>query len=102
IPLAATPLSSWIKRTAHLSMKDIQFSSPETDRKIAWSASVIFMLFAWIFMAAGLVWFMIAGLQPDAGKWSALAYVIVGIFLVVVVLAPIQLVRYLHERRRQR
>jgi len=78
---------------------NVQLSSRETDRKIAWPASVAFMIVAWLFMAAGLAWFLIAGFRPDAGEWSVWAYVFVGIFLVAVVLIPIQLVRYFREKR---
>jgi ABC-type uncharacterized transport system permease subunit len=78
---------------------NVQLSSRETDRKIAWPASVAFMIVAWLFMAAGLAWFLVEGFRSDAGEWSVWAYVLVGIFLVVVVLVPIQLVRYFREKR---
>ena len=77
----------------------VQLSSGETDRKIAWPASVAFMIVAWLFMATGLVWFLIAGFRPDAGEWTVWAYVFVGIFLLAVVLIPIQLARYFREKR---
>ena len=80
----------------------VQLSSPETDRKIAWPASVAFMIVAWIFMAGDLTWFLVTGLQPDAGEWGLWAYAFVGIFLMAVVIIPIQLVRYFREKRLSR
>jgi len=53
-------------------------------------------------MTAGLTWFVIAGLRPDAGEWTLGAYIIVGIFLLPVVLIPIQVVRYFREKRASR
>ena len=73
---------------------NVQISSPETDRKIAKPASVIFMSMAWLFLTALVIWLLVDsfGAKPHS---SGLLLFILGFY---VVLIPIQLARYFRSR----
>jgi hypothetical protein len=75
-------------------MKNTQLSSPETDRKIAWSASVIFMVVAWLSLAGFLTLAFVAG--PHS--WGILECSLVGVSFLAFLLIPFQLVRYFREK----
>lgn len=86
-----------VRRTAHLIMKNVQISSPETDRKIARPASIIFMSIAWLALAAALIWAFRHG-HSDGSDWNAVEMIIAGVLLVALVLIPIQLLRYFRKK----
>lgn len=76
-------------------MKDIQLSTPETDRKIARPASIIFMGVAWLFLAGLLPWILLKSRLSDREfHWTRYDFIVIAIFLVPLVLIPIQLIRY--------
>ena len=80
-------------------MKNIQVSSPETGRKIARLASIIFMTLAWLALAAALIWGLRYGHSDgDGNSWNALESFVLGICLTALVFIPIQLVRYFRQR----
>lgn len=79
-------------------MKNVQISSPETDRKIARPASIVFMIIAWLALVAALIWAFHEG-HSDGGDWNMVEIVIIGIFILALVLIPIQLARYFREKR---
>ena len=79
-------------------MKNIQISSPETDRKVARPASIIFMVCAWLFMAVFLAWVLYCAHSYDS-PWDVWTYVFVGIPVLALFIIPIQLVRYIREKR---
>jgi hypothetical protein len=83
---------------AQLVMKNVQISSPETDRKIARPASIIFMGVTWLALAAALVWALRRG-HSDGSDWNAIEIILVGICIVALVVIPIQVVRYFREKR---
>ena len=74
-------------------MKNIQLSSPESDRKIARVASIIFMSLFWLAVAAFLVWLLIT-------NGNNLSHNIVGVSLLSIplLLIPIQLWRYFKNK----
>ena len=76
-------------------MKNIQLSSPETDRKIARPLSILFMSVAWLSLAGLLWWILAASRLPDKEfHWTKFDFIVIAIFLVPLVLIPVQLVRY--------
>lgn len=77
---------------------DVQLSSPETDRKIALPASIIFMSLAWVFFTGSLLWLLVAGVFADLRSWSLPMCLIVGLLGLGFVLVPVQLVRYFRSR----
>jgi membrane protein YdbS with pleckstrin-like domain len=79
-------------------MKNVQISSPETDRKIARPASIVFMSIAWLALVAALIWAFRYG-HSDGSDWNAVEIIIVGILLAALVLIPIQLVRYFRQKQ---
>lgn len=80
-------------------MKNNRISSPDTDRKIAWFASVVFMILAWLFLVGFLAFAFIAG-RP--ATWGFLEYGAVGIAFLALLFIPFQLLRYLREKRTSR
>ena len=82
-------------------MNDMQLSSPRTDRKIAWWASVVFMVVAWFCLAGFLAWALAAG-HSDASEWSILEIGLIGVLLLVLALIPFQIRRYFHKRKASR
>jgi len=78
-------------------MKNIQLSSPETDRKIARPASIIFMSVAWLAFAGLLTWTLFSWKHSEHIHWGIFAGW-VGFLLVPLLLIPIQLVRYFREK----
>jgi len=79
-------------------MKNIQNSSPEPDRKIARPASIIFMSLAWFGMAALLIYLFV--LWPTPVIFLYIWFdVLLALFLVPLVLIPIQVVRYFMQKR---
>jgi len=79
-------------------MKNIQISSPETDRKIARPASIIFMIVAWLFMAGFLAWLLYCAHTYD-DPWNIVTCIFGGVCLIVLLIIPIQLVRYFRDKR---
>ena len=81
-------------------MKHIHIFSPDKDRKIGWYGSVVFMVLAWVFLAGlwiGIVvWDWLHGYLFSL-EWEA--YCVLAVFLFVVILIPVQLVRYFREKR---
>lgn len=78
-------------------MKNIQISSPETDRKIARPGSIIFMCAAWLFMAGLLSW-IICQWHDWAMFLDVWLDILFALFLVPLVLIPIQVVRYFRQK----
>jgi membrane protein YdbS with pleckstrin-like domain len=78
---------------------NVQLSSPEADRKVAWWASVSFMILAWLFVAACLALWVIAMLKH---RWGILPFTVLAFLIVPLVLIPIQLIRYFREKRTPR
>jgi hypothetical protein len=84
-------------------MKGIHIFSPEIDRKVVWYCSVIFMVLAWLLLAVPWGFIVVASIF----EWSKTgvtelvweAYVLLAAYLVVLIVIPIQLVRYFRERR---
>jgi hypothetical protein len=77
-------------------MKNIQISSPETDRKIARPASIIFMVLAWLFLAGFWTWAFIEG-SPES--WGVVEYTLLSISALAFLVIPFQLVRYFRQKR---
>ena len=78
-------------------MKNIEIFSKETERKIVWLPSVLFMVGAWLFLAAILA-LVLHTVYSDDSPWELWTYLYVCIPSVLLVLIPIQLVRYFRER----
>ena len=79
-------------------MKNFQISSSETDRKIARPASVIFMALAWLGMA-GLLFYILLLRHSEYYPFTIWDLILIGLFLVPLVLIPIQIVRYFRQKR---
>jgi membrane protein YdbS with pleckstrin-like domain len=79
------------------SMKNIEIISRETERKIMWLPSIIFMIAAWVFLAA-IVVMVLDSVYSDDSPWELWTYLYVCIPSVFLVLIPIQLVRYFRQR----
>ena len=79
-------------------MKNIRIPSPETDRRIARPASIVFMIMAWLGMAALLVDMFVLWPTPAIFlyPWFSVLFVL---FLVPLVLIPVQVVRYFRQKR---
>ena len=77
-------------------MKNIQISSPETDRKMAWRASVLFMIVAWLLLAGFLGWAFIAA-RP--GSWEGKQWCVLCLGCLALAFIPIQLARYFRQMR---
>jgi len=78
-------------------MKNIQVSSPETDRKVARPVSFVFMIAVWLFMAAFLTW-LIYLIHTSEDNANIATYVLAGISVFVLFIIPIQLVLYFREK----
>jgi membrane protein YdbS with pleckstrin-like domain len=78
---------------------NMQLSSPEADRKVAWWASVSLMILAWLFIAACLALWVIA---MSKHRWGFLPFIVLACLIVPLVLIPIQLIRYFREKRTPR
>ena len=79
---------------------NIQFSAPETDRKVMLVVSSIFMLVVWFAIAGFLVFALIQKQQPDARDWNGFEIAVVSVVAVVLLVIPFQLARYYREWRR--
>jgi hypothetical protein len=76
-------------------MKNIQLSSPERDRKVSRLLSIVFMSVAWLFLAGLRTWILATSRLPDKKfHWTKFDFIVISVFLVPLVLIPIQLVRY--------
>jgi len=83
-------------------MKRINIFVQEKVRKVAWHGSVVFMIVAWLFLAALLTWVVLkAWLESYFSEWSFGAYFFLAVYLFVLVMIPVQLVRYFREKRRE-
>jgi hypothetical protein len=79
-------------------MKGIEASPPETDRKALRLASAIFMIAAWLMMVALLTYWFV--LWPTLTLFLHIWFgVLFALFLVPLVLIPIQVVRYFRRKR---
>jgi hypothetical protein len=78
-------------------VKNVEIISKETERKIVWLPSVIFMVAAWLFLAA-VVALVLHSVSSDDSPWELWTYLYVCIPSVLLVLIPIQLVRYFRGR----
>ena len=80
--------------------RNIQFTSPETDRKVMLPASFFVMLLIWILCVTVLVFIGLAAFSRDTFVWDTEHKLIVAsLSILSVVIIPIQLVRYVRERR---
>jgi hypothetical protein len=80
-------------------MKNIYIFSPEKDRKIAWYGSVIFLILAWLILASSWVWIIVWNwLNSNLGLIGWQGYCILAIPLLVLIVIPVQLVRYLRRK----
>ena len=80
--------------------RNIQITSPETDRKVMLPASFFVMLLIWILCVTVLVFIGLAAFSSDTFVWDTQHTVIVAsLSILSVVIIPIQLVRYVRERR---
>jgi hypothetical protein len=112
-PGMASGLQSWrpVRRVAELGslgalassmrFRNIQFTSPETDRKVMLPASFFVMLLIWILCVTVLGFIGLAAFSSgDTFVWDTEHKVIVAsLSILSVVIIPIQLVRYVRERR---
>jgi hypothetical protein len=80
--------------------QNIQFSSPETDRKIMLVVSAVFMFLVWIAIVGLCIFSLIQNPPSDGGNWSAGKYLGGGIVVLMLVLIPIQLWCYFREWRK--
>ena len=96
----------FVRRTAHPSMKqirDIQFSSPEADRKVMLVVSFCVMFLLWILCVAILAFIGLAAQSSKTFVWDTKIYVIVALLtLLILLIIPIQLVRYFRQIRASR
>lgn len=72
----------------------------KTEQKIAWYGSVTFMVVAWLALAG--LWLGVivrAWLKGEIGGWEFPLYMALAVYLFVLLVIPIQLVRYYRERR---
>ena len=84
-------------------MKNIQFSSPETDRRIMLRVSFAFMVLLWLGCVAVLALIGRAAYTDDMFHWDTKRYLVAGCCSVLsLVVIPIQLVRYIREMRASR
>jgi hypothetical protein len=86
-----------------LAMRGIHIFSPEIDRKIAWYGSVAFMVLAWLLLAGGWIWIVAWNLLShnfSSIEWEG--YCILAVYLFVVIMIPVQVLRYFREKRRLR
>jgi len=79
---------------------NIQFSAPETDRKVMLVVSSIFMLVVWLAVAGFLIFALIQKQRPDASEWNGFEITVVCVVALVLVVIPFQLARYYREWRR--
>jgi hypothetical protein len=80
-----------------VAMKNIEIISPKTERKIVWFPSIVFMVAAWLFLAA-IVVLVLHSAYSDDSPWELGTYLSVCIPSLLLVLIPVQLVRYFRER----
>jgi hypothetical protein len=79
-------------------MKDIETSLPKTDRKALRLASAVFMIVAWLMMAALLAYWFV--LWPTPALFLYIWFdVLFLLFLVPLILIPIQVVRYFRRKQ---
>ena len=80
-------------------MKGFHIFSPEKDRKIAFWCSVVFMVLAWLFLAAGwagiVVWNLLSH-NFTSIEWEG--YCMLAVYLFVVITIPVQLMRYFRKK----
>jgi ACR3 family arsenite efflux pump ArsB len=81
---------------------NLQFSAPETDRKVMLVVSSIFMLMVWLAFAGFLMLALLQRPSPDAGDVEQFEVSIgyVAAWGLVFVGIPFQLARYHREWRR--
>jgi hypothetical protein len=78
-------------------MKYMPMFSPEIDRKIARPGSIIFMILAWLGMLALLIyWFVLFSAAIFLYVWFDVLF---ALFLVPLILIPVQVVRYFRQKR---
>jgi len=80
-------------------MKGFHIFSPEKDRKIAFWCSVVFMVLAWLFLAAGWAWIVVWNLLSHnftSIEWEG--YCMLAVYLFVVITIPVQLMRYFRKK----
>ena len=74
-------------------MKNLRFTSHDTDRKIL---SVAFMGFVWILCA----WLVLINVTAR-GKWASINVAFMGVLVMCLILIPIQVVRYFRPARKR-
>lgn len=79
-------------------MKKMQICSPEKSRQVARLGSIVFMSLAWLGMAAFLIYWFV--LWPTPALFLYVWFdVLLALFIVPLVLIPIQVVRYIRGKR---
>ena len=78
---------------------NIQFSAPETDRKVMLVVSSIFMLVIWFTVAGFVLYALLHKQQPDAHEMTGREIVASCGVVLVLLFIPIQLARYYREWR---
>jgi hypothetical protein len=82
-------------------MKSTHLFSPEKGRKVTWYGSVAFMVLAWLSLATLWIWIIArAWLQSYFDAWTFGAYLLMSVYLFILIMIPVQLRRYIRERRR--
>jgi hypothetical protein len=83
--------------------RNVQFSSPETDRKVMLPVSFFVMALLWVLCATILIFIHLAADSAESFDWEAKHWVIVTALVVLtVVIIPIQLARYVRQMRASR
>ncbi len=83
--------------------RNIQFSSPEADRRVMLPVSFFVMALIWILGVTVLVFIALAVHSSDSFDWDRKRCVIVASLSVLsLVIIPIQLVRYVRQMRASR
>ncbi len=78
---------------------NIQFSAPETDRKVMLVVSSVFMLVVWLAIAGFLIFALLQKQQPDSREWNGFEIAVVSVVALILLVIPIQLARYYREWR---
>jgi len=80
--------------------RNIEFTSPEADRKVMLTVSFFVMLLMWMFFVTLLVCMGRAAFSSETFVWDAVVILIFAALSVLsLVIIPIQLVRYVREWR---
>ena len=78
---------------------NIRIISERTSRKVAFIASIVFMILAWLFVAALFVFIMVDGRARARRTWGTADLIILGLLFSVLAAIPVQIRRYFRTRR---